>query len=183
MKKTYLTLFLLSIIALGCKSDDDDDDSSNDSNFLKIANKEYDLKEGLAVDYAKQSTDFYNIDLNLVTDGYTINGQDIEGTGLGIYFEAYSSTSKKLAVGTYQYNQTEAPLSFDAAHIFVEDENDDDYINLTDGTLTITKSMKDYYELTFKGVDEDDRTITGRFHGEINYHLHIEDSDEKRSKK
>jgi len=171
MKKTIYLLTLVSLCLLMNSCNNDDDSTTEEqSNFLKIENTEYELTNGISEDYSDfPENDVYNIDLTLLTSEFTVNGNDYSGNGRSIYFEIFSSTPNKLPTGIYEYNLTQNPLSFDDAIIYDNSNGEELEIEINSGTITITRSENNYYELTFECVDKMNRTITGRYFGNVNY--------------
>ncbi|GAA3647905.1 hypothetical protein [Flavivirga jejuensis] len=172
MRKFNLIILLLSIITISCNSSDDSG-IEEQSGFLRIGEVEFELANGISEDYSDDSiNEVYNIDLTFLSSEFTIDGKDYTGNGEGIYFEIYSPTPNKLSTGIYEYNQTGTSLSFDDATVFYKDSDGENLEKgINSGTITVTKSENDYYELTFECVDELSRTITGRYNGNVNYIL------------
>jgi len=170
MKQKFTKIYLLIFTLLTLSCNNDDSKTKEQSNFLKIENAEYELVNGISEDYSDYpENDVYNIDLTFLTSEFTVDGNDYSGNGRSIGFEIFSSTPNKLPLGTYLYNSTQNPLSFAAAFIYDNSNGEDTEIEIISGTITITKSENNYYELTFKCVDEMNKTITGRYFGNVNY--------------
>lgn len=172
MKKTiYLLLVISSSFIMNSCSSDDDSGAQEKENFIKVGDVTNKLAFGIAEDYgdAYNKDNVYNIDLTFLTSEFTVDGDDYQSPGFGVYFEILSSVPNKLAPGIYQYNQSDNALSFGDAYYFDFSGTDSIEIEIVSGTITVVKSEKDYYELTFKCVDELERTITGRYYGNVNY--------------
>ncbi|MCW2119643.1 hypothetical protein [Flavobacterium sp. 7A] len=169
-KKLYLLAFVTFSLLMSSCTKDSESSTEEKSNFLKVETTQYELTNGLAEDYSQSSNNnIYNIDLTLLTAEFTINGEQYTGNGRGMYFEAFSSVANKLETGVYQYNNTQKSQSFDDAVYYDNTDGKDLEIEIKSGTITITKSKNDYYELTFECVDEQDRKISGRYFGNVNY--------------
>jgi hypothetical protein len=177
MKKIILLFSALALTITSCDKDDNDDKITN--SFIKISGNEKPITSGLAVDYGLFNSlydggDVYNIDLSFYTEQLTYNliTDKFEGKGLEIYFEAFSSVATKLATGVYVYTQTSnSPFTFDDVSITEFADGNENTIEINSVTITITKSEKDYYELTFQGLDSEDNEISGKFKGKVNYNV------------
>ncbi|APU09262.1 hypothetical protein A5M85_02875 [Cellulophaga lytica] len=182
MKKT---IYLFALVTFGlfmnsCSSDDDSGSDSVAGSFLKIDDNKTDIVLGIAEDYGAYNDegeeDVYNIDLSLLSTGFTFENQELNGTGIGIYFEIFSSTPNKLASGVYEYDaNAQTALFFDDATLFEYTEDEEKEFDLVSGTITVVKSKNDYYELTFNGVDELGRVISGSFSGNVDYLIDAEE--------
>ncbi|MDO6492768.1 MULTISPECIES: hypothetical protein [unclassified Cellulophaga] len=184
MKKT---IYLFALVTFGlfmnsCSSDDDSGSDNVIGSFLKIDDNKTDFVLGIAEDYGAYNEEgeegIYNIDLSLLSTGFTFEDQELNGTGIGIYFEIFSSTPNKLAPGVYEYDaNAQTALIFDDATLFEYTEDEEKEIDLVSGTITIIKSEIGYYELTFNGEDELGRVISGSFSGNVEYIKEIEEED------
>lgn len=108
-------LFLGFAIA-GCKKDSSKDETTK--NYVNVDGTEYEISKGFITNYGMYNS-AYNFDLVLVSSGLTIleymgMPDSVSGTGNEVYFEMYSSSSDKLAVGDYVYND-----SGDAGHLIM----------------------------------------------------------------
>lgn len=170
MRKTIylLTLIASSLFITGCGNDDDS--TAQQTNFIKVENAENDLIYGIAEDYGEYSNaGIYNIDLTFLSSEFTVNWNLYSGNGYGMYFELFSSTPNKLATGTYQFNITPGAPIFDDAAYIDNSGTEELEIDIVSGTMVVTNSENNYYELTFECVDALGRTITGKFFGDVNY--------------
>ena len=152
-------------LSLTLNSCNNDDDNNNNSNSLKIDNETFELTQGFAEDYGSSFAPdgFFNVDLTFATKG--LNFDQETGSGQIVYFELFSETEELIQTGTYTLDE-----DFDDGFItsIVNDEVDSD-ADFVSATVTITKGEKEYYELTFTGIDELDRVITGSYSGAVSY--------------
>ncbi len=176
--KKILTVVLVCFIALaGCKKDD----KSSSKNFLKYNGKEYSIDKGMLESWGKWSTDGdNNIDLTLLSDSLTIvevnNVYDhLTGTGHGVQFWMYSTSTTELNSTTYTYDvaSTEAAGTFDWGNLKINYNFDtetgdiDQYIE--GGTITVSKDGSTY-KITINCTDEDNKSFTGSYEGPLNFY-------------
>ena len=172
-------LFASLILFLGsCKKDDDNKSSSK--NYMQLDDSEYELSKGVLENYGKdEGVDGYNLDLTLLSSGLKIveeGGEvsDISGTGHSIYFDIYTSTSKKLDLGSYEYDSTgTGELGTFAYGGCIADYNTETKegvnLELSDGTLTVTKN-DGVYEISIDCTAEDGTNVTGYYKGSLKYY-------------
>ncbi|UBM62759.1 hypothetical protein LA303_01965 [Candidatus Sulfidibacterium hydrothermale] len=178
-------LFLISLVFMGC----DDSDSDNPGNYIKHDNVSYALSNGFVFDASQSEKDakledgslaVYPVGLLLVSSGFTIypvdgNIDSISGTGSGIFFIAYSTSSDKLADGHYVLDS----LALDQSGIFLYADAVFDYnvatgdgieTEISSGTLDV-KSDGDDYEISFDCKGKDGKSITGYYKGSVESYL------------
>lgn len=144
-----------------------------EKNVFYIDGEKKELERGLAMDYSNTSGQGpYRIDLTMLTDGFTINEDgELIGEGNGIQFRLYSSLAFQLKPGRYSFNSSGGEFTFDQGSVFYDDFGDRDSVLLIGGTLEITKSSKDLYELSFNCTDVQGREISGYFYKSFYYTL------------
>jgi len=111
---------------------------------------------------------------------------DISGTGHSIYFEIYTSTSKKLDIGTYEYDSTGTgePGTFVYGGCVAEYNTDTEEglnLELSEGTLTVEKN-DGLYEISFDCAAEDGTSVTGYYKGSLKYYNYDDDTKSARIK-
>ncbi|MDP3442496.1 MAG: hypothetical protein Q8T08_06495 [Ignavibacteria bacterium] len=99
---------------------------------------------------------------------------DISGIGHSIYFEIYTSTSKKLDLGTYEYDSTGTgePGTFVFGECIADYNSETEEgvnLELSEGTLTVTKN-DGVYEISFDCTAEDGTRVTGYYKGSLKYY-------------
>lgn len=169
---TVAVIFLLFIGITGCKKDKND----TKKNFLKVDGTEYDISKVLLTNYGGASS-VYNMELDFFSSGITIhevNGipDSISGIGHAIYFDMFSSSADKLALGDYTYNNTsQAAGSFDYAGYVLNwnISQQPPFIEITSGNVKAIKSGAEY-ELSFSGTDQNNKTISGYYKGSLTYY-------------
>lgn len=181
MKKTINHLAIILIVCFsiaGCKKDKKVDETTK--NYLKVGGTEYDISKGILENYGEVGSAF-QIDLNLVSSDIIMNENNGEittfsGIGHEIYFDFFSSSSDKLALGDYAYDNTWNAGTFDYADYVLNwnytkepDFHNINYIEITSGSVKILKNGPEY-ELTFSGKNSDNTTITGYYKGVLKYY-------------
>ena len=171
---TLAVIFLLCIAITGCKKDKND----TKKNVLKVDGTEYDISKGFLQYYGGNGS-VYNIDLNLISSGITVHEtlglpDSASGIGHAIYFEMYTSSIDKLALGDYTYNfSSQAAGSFDYADYILNwnlsQQHNPTFIEITSGTVKVIKSGAEY-ELSFSGTDKNNKTISGYYKGSLTYY-------------
>lgn len=186
-----MLLFASLILFLGsCKKDDDSNSPSK--NYMQLDASEYELSKGILENYGKYEGDNgYNLDLTLFSSGLKIveeDGEvsDMSGEGHAIYFEIYTSTSKKLDIGTYEYDSTGTGESGTfASGGCVADYNieteEGTSLELSEGTLTVTKN-DGIYEISFDCIAEDGTSVTGYYKGSLKYYNYDDNTKSARIK-
>jgi hypothetical protein len=181
MKNLYSIFIAFIVIFLsvaGCKKDDNS--SSTTKNSFKYNNVEYNLSKGFLENYGQVSSGgAYNIDLSLISSGFTIhesNGEidSLSGIGEALYFELYTSDPTKLAVRDYAYDvsQTMADGTFDMGFVGVQynASNDSGTLDFINGGKLTVKSNGSVYELSFTGTTANGKSITMTYKGSLNYY-------------
>ncbi len=186
IERKILTIILLGLIIFaGCKKDKKE---STLNNYLKYEGTMYPISKGYLENWGKWSDEGdNNLDLTLVSDGINVVevGGEIDewtGTGNGIRFWMYSTSSTRLDDGNYVYDEliTEQAGTFEWGEFVVnysmENEEGDVDQYIEGGTVTVEKSG-DIYEITINCTDEDGIAVTGYFKGTLKYY----DYDKKKS--
>jgi len=166
---------LVSILFAGCKKEDD-----TPKNQMIYNETEYDLAQGFLENYGKwDGTEDYNIDLILVSSGFTIhevNGEidSVSGKGHLIYFELFTADPDKLTVGDYIYddNETGKAGTFDDAGCALDFDAQTEIgteLEINGGKLTVVQNG-DTYEVKFDVTATNGKHITGFFKGGLKYY-------------
>lgn len=173
----FVVFFVISLSVAGCKKDDN---SSGTKNSFKYNNAEYNLSKGFLENYGQASSgEAYNIDLTLISSGFTIhesNGEidSLSGTGDALYFELYTSDPTKLSVRDYAYDasQTMADGTFDMGFVGVQynASNDSGTLDFINGGKLTVKSNGSAYELSFTGTTANGKSVTMTYNGSLNYY-------------
>lgn len=179
--KLFCGLFLASILLLSCSKNEDDDVSQK--NYLKIGETEYVLSKGTCENYGQMEDeewqyDGYNLDLTLFSAGFTISTDsdgymDALGSSQVIYFEMFSSKENEFDNRDYTFSSSEPyPVgTFDYGDFCISysDENEDNnYIEISSGKVTISKS-DNIYSITIDCKSENGDKIKGFFKGTLQY--------------
>lgn len=174
--KGLLAICFVGTILSACDKSEEND-STSISNHLKIGDNEYALSGGILEDYGADEFgqyEGYNIDLSLLSDGFTMNGDgSISGSGTIIYFEMFSESETGLASGEYVYDGT-SPYpteSFDYGDYsedFSVNESNATYVDIASGTVTVVREGSSY-EITIACVDENGKAITGFYSGSLEF--------------
>jgi hypothetical protein len=174
---TLALIFLLCFAMAGCKKDSNKSDTPVTKNFLKVDGTEFAISKGILENYGGDSSVF-NIDLSLISSGITIHEtlgmpDSSSGTGHVVYFEMFSSSVDKLAIGDYAFNNTMHAGTFDGAEYVlnwnIAQQHNPNFIQLASGTVKVIKSGAEY-ELTFSGTDQNNKTISGSYKGSLKYY-------------
>ncbi|HRY98928.1 MAG TPA: hypothetical protein P5550_07705 [Bacteroidales bacterium] len=173
MRFTLRALFALMIAGAAltsCNKDDDDDDSSPE-NYFMYDGKTYELTQGFIENYGEWEPGVYNLDLTLMSSGFTVNmtnGQidEITGTGNALYFEMYTSDSTKLDNRTYTFDEMSTAngtfdIGFLGINFSIANQTGTQHV-VTGGTVTVNKSGSTY-TITWDLTDEGGKKVTGKF--------------------
>ena len=176
MKTKYFLLPLLVLFLLSsCTEDSDkDDDNTPFPQALIIDGARQEIGEAFMINYGQLSNGNVNLDLHLVTDGITViySGGDpdsISGSGMILYFEAYSSDSTYLSAGTYNLDTTSTGNLFTVSIA--------DVYTITNGNLSQETPMQSVsfevlrdntvYTIAGSGKLEDGKDFNFSYQGEI----------------
>ncbi|RKD92851.1 hypothetical protein [Mangrovibacterium diazotrophicum] len=170
--KLFFIAMLATAMLAGCGDDDEGD--SNPANYFKVDGKTYELKVGYLQNWGTDEGYYegYNLDLVLVSDGFSFDMESYELTGIGdaVYFEMFTTESTGLDAGEYEYSSTEPyPTgSFDYGEYYVgfdiETEDYESYGYFTAGTVTVSKSGSTY-QISFSCTTSTGKKVTGYFKG------------------
>jgi len=173
-----LAWMLLALpLFIACNKDDDDDNPPRPDNYIEYDGKYYALTQGYIENWGEMDPGVYNLDLTLLSSGFTINYtgtelSSIAGTGDAVYFEIYTADSNQIVPGTYTFNANST-----AAGVF-----DEGFLGLgvnfgtlsgtfhtvTSGTVSIQKDGA-AYTVSFNMTDETGKAIKGYFKKELVY--------------
>jgi hypothetical protein len=181
--KAFTSIFgisiLLCIILSGCKKDSKD---ATKINYLKVNGTEYEISKGFLMSYIDYGF-VCNIEMNLLSSGITIHeklGEPDSASGIGniIYFDIYSSSSDKLAKGSYTLNNSRQPGSFEYSEYVLNCDIGQnpypDYTELKSGFLNVLRNGEEY-ELTFTGMDQNNNSISGYYKGSLKFYAYSGD--------
>lgn len=155
---------------------DEDDDSNNINpnadNVLIVGDVSYDLEWGSILNYGEYESGIINLDLELWSNGIEPESDCSESgeEGQGIYFEMFTSNQTSLDDGTYTYNMNPELGTWDYGDyaLNLADINDDPWILLDSGSVTIDKTGSNY-NISWDLVDMNSVSISGNFSGSLNY--------------
>lgn len=168
-------LVAFPLLFTSCGGDDDSSDDGSGTitqNEFTYEGTNYDISTAIVENFGMYGNN-YNFDLSL-TDAVITNENGEPTTSetsfTGVYFEMFSENENTLLPGTYTYiseleEDWSAAFSFDYAEIiFINSIDDENYIEILDGTVTIAEDNT--FEVSFTGVDEDGNTISGYYKGD-----------------
>jgi len=156
----------------------DDDESTMPDNYFIVNGKTYELKMGYLQNYGTDPEFYegYNLDLTLVSDGFTVDlaNFDFTGTGDALYFEMFSSSADMLPAGDYTFDSSELPpvgafdygeclLNFNASTGESTSSSE-----ITGGKVSVSKNGS-IYEITINCTTASGKTITGYFKGALTF--------------
>ncbi|WP_207434262.1 hypothetical protein [Sabulibacter ruber] len=179
-----LALAVLVGFTFSACSDDDDEVSPDTENRIEYNGASYTLKSGVVIDYGVTGDEdtHYNYDF-MVTDGILPDTEEIfeiPNAKISVYAELLSPGADAFEVGTFTFVQDVNAAQNRDKHVFeyvevVVDSNndnmldmDDDYLEVTGGTIKVSGSNNDYtveYNLTLDGG----KTVKGNYSGDFNY--------------
>ena len=169
--KAFTGILVLSLLLISCKKDKD----KGPTNYFKVGDTTYEVTGGVMENYGTEDWyDGYNIDLTLITSGIDVDEYgDWTGSGKAIYFEVFSTSSSYLPSGEYVFDDTSNPyptFSFDHADYCINwTESTHTWIDITAGTLTITRSGSNYTIDLTGGIDESSNAVTAHYSGTLEY--------------
>lgn len=180
--KLFLGLFLVSSLLSSCDKDDNDNGDTS-KNYLKVGDTEYVLFKGAMENYGTNDNedeewnyDGYNIDLSLASEGISITTNsygemNYSGSGQLLYFEMFSSKGNEFDSREYTFSSANNfPIGTfnDGEYSLAYTDDDDEWIEITSGEITISKSGSEY-SITIACTDENDKSVTGFFKGSLQY--------------
>lgn len=180
--RNVVVMLLLGFAIAGCKKDSAKNETKN---YVNVDGTEYEISKGFITNYGLNNS-AYNLDLVLISSGLTIHEimgmpDSVSGTGNVIYFEMYSSSSDKIALGDYNYNDSGNAGSFDYAEYMVNWNSalqpNSAGLEIKTGSVKVISNGNEY-ELSFSGTNASNTTITGYYKGSLNYYI-----DKKKKKK
>ncbi|NOU60939.1 hypothetical protein [Marinifilum caeruleilacunae] len=182
LKTLAIAILLSGFLFVGCSKEENDHHSSN---YLKLGGSKYDLQQGVLENFGSKGNSSNKFNLTLLSAGFTIHEFDevfdsISGTGHGVYFVLYSSSSEKLEIGDYVYDSYASgeSKSYDYADGVINyntQTEEGSYLEITNGTLSILQNSETY-EISFNGTDDD---ISFYYKGSLNdydYSEHVSES-------
>jgi hypothetical protein len=173
--KPFVAILLLSIFIAGCKKDEEE----TVKNYFNYNGTEFSLSQGFLENYGKYGTDEgFNIDLSLLSSGFTINEsngevESVTGTGDGLYFEIYTSLPDKLDIRDYTYDAKESYVAGTFSYgmfgtgFSIENETGS-LFDITGGKVSVTSNGSEY-EITINCTSSNGKTITGHYKGPLKY--------------
>lgn len=186
MFKILPGVFLLGLLFTSCDKEDE-----GPENYFTVGQETYEISYGLLENWGRQVDDLngqdwnyegYNLDLTFCTEGLGLREGEYEmehtGTGQMLYFEILNANGTSLENGTYYFDEDSDPSkvkTFDYAsysNYYDEDVEDNDWIWITAGKITVKKSGSQY-EIEVDCTDEYDNKVTGVFKGNLDYYDYV----------
>ena len=176
--KSLCVFLFVSLILWGCK--DKEEEVIVPKNIIAYNGTEYDLSQGLLIDYGQFSKDEGHTQvLFLYSSGITVheNAGKIDstsGTGQLIYLEMFSPVTGLLADGEYTYDiyKTYKPSTFDYAYAVLNADYytaEGDLYEMISGKVTVKKE-KENYTISFDCIEGEGKHITGFYKGPLKYY-------------
>lgn len=181
MKKLLLLFFALSLFT--CSGGDDDNDNDNNSpsqsDVLSVAGTDYQLEDGLLVDYGQWgASDAVNIDLELISYEFDINCNE-EGDesaildGQIIYFQMWTSQQGYLDSGTYEIvvqnnNIDYSPFNISYSDYALNQNVESSYSNIDSGTVIVERSGNNY-TISWDTIDSNGNVVAGSYNGILQF--------------
>ena len=171
-----MSVFILGIALGGCGKDGED---AIEINHFEYKGVDYAVSQGAIVNEGKFDGTGYLMNVAFISSSFTMVETDgvldsLRGIGNGIGFPLYSSSSDKLAIGTYQYDETSSENSgtFDDGSFILNynvstDEGTEVFIE--GGTVTVKQNDTEY-EITFDCTTDTGEKVTGYYKGVLNYY-------------
>lgn len=179
--KALFALLIAGVLFSACNKDDDDDDQDDPTptSYMKYDGETVELDKGFIENYGEYDSAVYNLDLTLLSPGFTVHLIDgevdsVSGTGSGFYFEIFTSKPNELDSRTYTMDTVNigADGTFDFAD-FVVNFNPSTFSgvwnSLTEGTLVVSKDGS-IYEFTVNGIDEFGKSVQAYYKGSVDYY-------------
>lgn len=194
LKILFAAIAALCVIFFACSDDDDNNTNPNTvQNKMNFNNLDYELTNSVLVSYSKLKTESHShlmifhtsgISIPTTDDGYILL-QAANGTGSGISFDIFSTSSEYLDDGVYTYDPeySETAGTFSEGEVFVNydvtaDDDENEY-GISSGTLTVKKITEGYefeldcicedgkkLEVTYKGIVSDYGILINYFYYE-----------------
>ena len=182
MRNIYVILILVigvsTVLFPSCKKEDSDDIS----NFIKIDNQTYEIGVGLIQNYNSfeftgnylYSLSLYSKGINIVYKADTINS--ITGSGSGLYFALFSSTSDGISAGKYRYewpnlsnNKTNTNTYYWG--MFFKDmdsasETEGESFEINSGEINVENNHANYV-IQFEGTTTDNKKVSVYYSGAL----------------
>ncbi|MCY1719764.1 hypothetical protein OU798_05385 [Prolixibacteraceae bacterium Z1-6] len=175
--KLLIGVLLAVTLISSCNKDDEETATSN---YLKIADAEYDLSAGLLENFGTDNWYYgYLGKLILYSKGLSLqideeNHYEFIGKGDAIYFVLFSSSEDVLDNANYVFTSTE-PYSigtfYEAGYTInfdTEDWDADESDDIVSGTVSISKSGN-VYSISINCTGENSEKITGFYEGTLRY--------------
>lgn len=158
---------------VSCKKDKDKDGVAN---YFKVGETQYEVSFGTLENYGTDAESYYgyNLDLTLISSGIDVDEYgDWTGTGKTLYFEIYSTSGTYLPGGEYTFDNTSdiyPTFTFDYANYCINwTELTHTWVNLEEGTLTVTRDGSNYTIDLTGGVDQYSNAVTAHYSGTLEY--------------
>ena len=133
LTKLLISLLLLTVLIGSCKKDKDDNTPApTPTSYLNVNGVQYILTQGTLENYGQDDVpgdgwdfDGYNLDLALVSSGFTITSHgdtayEATGSGQVIYLEMFTSNGSFLDNGEYNLDTTQpSPIKSFDIHIIL----------------------------------------------------------------
>ena len=179
ISKLFYGLIIASSLLISCDKGNDNDIPQR--NHLKIRGTEYVLSKGIYENYGLMIDDLlqhdgYNLDLTLVSEGFTISTDsfgyaDVSGSGQAIYFVMFSSKGDEFDSRDYTFSSSEPhPIgTFDDSSAWgIITSVGSAEATIKSGKVTISKGSSEY-SITIDCISENGEAVTGFFKGSLQY--------------
>ncbi len=168
---TRLAIVLLaSLVMASC--DKDGDMPSAEANMIKVNSEQLLMGNVILLDFGSVGS-AVNCDLAITSQGviYDVMGNEVNGSGIFLYFEMMTSQSGGLASGTYRFNaSSEQPGTFTSLSYMVDLRSyDPQKVRATEGTIKV-ENKGSSYSIQFSCKFEDGTTVSGGYEGIAAYY-------------
>ena len=171
--KSLCVFLLAGLVLFNCKKDEE----VGPKNTINIEGAEYDLSQGLLIDYGPYAANEPNAQvLFLYSSGVKIHEvggklDSTSGSGHAIYFEISSSVSKALTEGEYLFNPYppfKAGTFLYSYAVFKANfvTFDGEFYEMAEGKITVKKEGVNYV-ISFDCTETDGKHITGFYKGPL----------------
>ena len=168
---TRLIIALLaSLVMTSC--DKDGDMPSAEANMIKVNSEQIPLSSVALLDFGNVGS-AVNCDLAITSQGviYDVMGNEVNGSGIFLYFEMMTSQNGGLASGTYHFNTSSGqPGTFTSSSYMADLRSfNPQKVRATDGTIKV-ENKGSAYSIQFSCKFDNGTVVSGGYEGIVAYY-------------
>ena len=168
LKLVVLFAFVFNLVAVSCKSDDDNNSADN---VMTIDGEEFLIERGFLTEFGEEEEGVYDWDVDLFSDGFTINVNEQSASGIGgtIYLDLNTTSATGLVPGVYVFSETREAFTWvdaEGSSNFNLSTGDGNFFEAVSGTVTVSGTGNDQL-IEANLVDINGNALTASYRGAL----------------